>query len=383
MEHKDHGPESPADPSGSQGAKNTRSQEQRVGTSEDETDRGTHNVDTTPPTPIEVATPMEVAGPSNDETEPPIRRAERRLSGAQRRKLAIAAARAKGETIRPRKPRTNRRPKAPQSSGTALEAPRPSGSVSVVTIAEAPKPSRGDNTKGAKKPGIGEPSTSKRTASELSTPSPARFPKKTRGEESQAIPSTSTGASYSQALTAPKMAISLANYPEGKLTEEQTKLLQKSITLEILNSQPGQGPQIAGSYSQGGLLFVTCANEQAKTWLGEKIPGLQPWEGAALKVDEARKVVKTVRVVTWIPTEFVGERTRDPAQLLQLLSVQNPDLRTQDWRVVNSLSERGGQTLVLAMDEDALKDLSKRGFRAYFGLTQLTFRVAKKPEGEC
>lgn len=128
----------------------------------------------------------------------------------------------------------------------------------------------------------------------------------------------------------------------------------------------------------GGVLFVICADEEAKTWLLDKVPTLTPWEAASLRVDDAKKVVKTARVVVWVPTDFL--ESKDPTRILELLEIQNEGLSTEEWRVVGCRTEKNGLVLVLAMAEDSLKKLSQRGNKAYFGLTQVTFKPTAPPK---
>lgn len=283
---------------------------------------------------------------------------QKRLSGSQRRKLAIQAAIARGEPIKPRKPRSNRKPRR------QLEAGKPP------VHAESAKQRRAETSAGdGKDPGKRERS------SEASTPSPIKNPKRSRQEDTQATASSSKG-SYKEMVASIKMAVSLDNYPEGRMTEDQCKKLQLAITREIWKCPPGKGPQFTSSYPQGGILIVKCNNEDAKNWLLQVVPGLSPWEGAVLRVGHAGDIIKTAKVLVWVPKDIV--ETTKPREILSLLETQNMELKTADWRIINCKSEPLGITIVLGLDENTLKELEKRGYKAFLGLSQLTFRVIQK-----
>lgn len=286
------------------------------------------------------------SGSQTEEKPPKVTRPEGKISGAQRRRIAIEAAKARGEPIRPRKPRANRQNKQ-------------------LGIAKDPE-DKSDQKKRNRTEGSTPPSAQKVT-------------KKIREDDERTKPGTSApGQSYSQSISAIKMAVALQTYPEGKLTPEQAKQIQQSLTKEIFKCEAGTGPQFTNSYTHGGVLFVSCANKESKQWLEGKIPQLQLWEGANLRVGVAKDVVKTSKVIVWIPTDLV--EAKEPVKILQMLKTQNKGLETEEWRIISNKQEPQGTTLVLAINESSLKELSKAGFKAYLGLSQLTFRVPKKTE---
>jgi hypothetical protein len=53
-------------------------------------------------------------------------------------------------------------------------------------------------------------------------------------------------------------------------------------------------------------VYITCCNEKARSWLLERVPHVQLWEGAVLRVGAARDIVKTTKVVVWVSTELLN-----------------------------------------------------------------------------
>jgi hypothetical protein len=57
------------------------------------------------------------------------------------------------------------------------------------------------------------------------------------------------------------------------------------------------------------------------------------------------------------------------------LKTQNVELKTKEWKIINSRAESFGVTLILEIDETSLKALSDMGFKPYLGFTHLNFKV--------
>lgn len=283
-----------------------------------------------------------------------------KLSGAQRRKKAIEEAKARGEEIRPRrKPGKNKTPTI-NLTGSAAG-----------TSDTSSKPDRNKRT-----------TALKRSHSGGSTPSPTgskprQQSKKVRAAEATAsqpgeASDSGTGGTYSQTLTALKMAIALEHFPNEKLTPEQGKAIQKAIMDEVWKCEKSTGPQFTNSYFNKGVVFVTCANERSREWLLTKVPLIKPWQGAVLRIGAAKDVVQTARLIVWVPIDSVP--TQDSAKILQLIQTQNEGLSTEEWTVVRCRGEPLGTTMVVDIDMQSLDKLKSTGYRVFLGFTQLSFK---------
>lgn len=279
-----------------------------------------------------------------------------KLSGAQKRQIAIERAKAKGEPIIPRKPRANRKPQTPKQE----QGPSGSGSPGA---RRTPAATANQQQKGIK-----------RVRSEGSTPSPSQNPQKiAKHNQAATKPSQPTGVSYSKVVSAIKMAVISGTHPDTKLTAEQGKQVQGAILQEIWKCQPGKGPKFNHSQTEHGMVHFHCADIEAAEWLKTVIPNLNPWEGANLRVLPSKDVAPRVRASVWIPRELLD--ADDPTRTLRCLKTQNEGIDADDWKVFNIKNEPKGSILVVGMDENSLKVLTKKGFKLYLGLTMLTFRV--------
>lgn len=211
--------------------------------------------------------------------------------------------------------------------------------------------------------------------------------KKVRNEGRQEAtkPSTTPGDSipgpsgvsqtFSQALTSTKMAIVLEKFPDERLSEETTSQIRTTLTREVFKTSPGCAPKFTNNYAERGVLYITCANNESRSWLEEKVNALVIPD-IKLRVGPAKQIVQAVKATVWIPEDLLqtlGEE--DPKKIISLLEIQNPGLCAEDIQIISTKKDKAGQTIVLLLGASALKKLREMGLKAYLGLSQLTFRV--------
>jgi len=118
----------------------------------------------------------------------------------------------------------------------------------------------------------------KRPHSDSSTPSSHKQqPKRPRSIDTQ------TGT-YKEAGTGIKMAVIHRRHPETKLDQTQIDMIQTKLLNAVDRTPLGETPpQFLNSKSAQGVIWITCANEHSKDWLMRTAsePG-ELWEGAEL-----------------------------------------------------------------------------------------------------
>lgn len=293
----------------------------------------------------------------------------KRMSGAQRRKRRVQAAVAAGLPVQQRRPRHRRG--ASGRGNLPPETPAPSPHT----------PGTSNPSKGTKRP--------RGNRSEESTPSSsdggARFPKMRAVGGSQNPPSRqgvvsnrpkvySQKPAYSEVASELRMAIVPATYPTEKFTDEQTELVQDALMdrLIAMSGDAAKELKFSNSYGRRGVLFITPLTEVGKQWLIDVVPGLTPWEGAVLRAGNAKEIVKTTKMLVWVPSPL---NKREDASILHLIQLQNEELKTSEWGIISSRPEPLGKTLVLEIDETSLKAMERTGFNIQAGLFTLTFKV--------
>ena len=167
-----------------------------------------------------------------------------------------------------------------------------------------------------------------------------------------------------------KMAIAPSDYPESTLTPEQGDLVMRGLG-EAMDAIPkGMAvPRFEECRFVQGILWITCTDAAAKQWLKEAAKNLKPWEGASLQIMERECLPRLCKMATVIPGP--PEKTD---VILQRIGRQNPDLRTQLWRVWGRREAERSVHLILGVDAESLEALSKRVFVVHVGLGRALLR---------
>lgn len=217
----------------------------------------------------------------------------------------------------------------------------------------------------------------KRGHSDGSTPPSAqRVTKKSRA-------ATMKPSTYSQAAnSAMRVAIAEFNYPEVKLTGAQATLVQRGLDsivedLPLGDQQPMFLPRFDEfRWAELGVIYVTCADEPSKLWLKDNVANLQPWKEAKLKVLEGETLPKLKKLIAWVPG------APDPTEkIMRRLQLYNPGLQTKLWKVRDRHEELLSVRLVLGVDEASATILEAQGYKAYAGMTRVSFADPKTSRG--
>ena len=178
-------------------------------------------------------------------------------------------------------------------------------------------------------------------------------------------------SSFKEALVGGrKIAIAPSDYPESTLTPEQGDLVMRGLG-EAMDAIP-KGmtvPRFEECRYVQGILWITCTDAAAKQWLKEAANNLKPWEGASLQIMERECLPRLRKMATVIsgPPEKTGV-------ILQRIGRQNPDRRTQLWRVWGRREAERSVHLILGVDAESHEALSKRGFVVHVGLGRALLR---------
>jgi hypothetical protein len=252
----------------------------------------------------------------------------KRLSGAQRRWL-------------------NRERKIREGTWTERKPPKitPSGDRSVV-----------ESSGGVKRP-----------QSDCNTPSleiqQQKKPKNTEGQT----------ATCEETVAGIKMAVIHRHHPDVKLDQTQVDMIQAKLLTAVDENPSGEPPlQFLHSEFGEGVFWITCANEPSKIWLMRTVSGLgELWEGAELTAVDSKEHPMRPRVHVLIPD------TSEVTTVMRRFGIQNPELNTTDWSIMNRKVIEKEQTLSLSIDPDSFKALTRSNFKAFWGLGTVIFQTLK------
>ncbi|KAI5735863.1 hypothetical protein M8J77_023663 [Diaphorina citri] len=148
--------------------------------------------------------------------------------------------------------------------------------------------------------------------------------------------------SYSED-TMHQMAVILEGFPENKLSEEDAVSLASQLADMVRPLEDGVGPQMRNWRYKGGAVLLTCVTSSTRTWLEDSVRTIGTLYESKLVVGEASKILKTVKVITRFPSYCNNKRVED---VLTLLEIQNSDISTAHWRIINAKVEQKGRTVV-------------------------------------
>ena len=294
-----------------------------------------------------------------------------RISGAQRRKLIKAKLLERGEVYKPRK--KNKYPKRgkynPALSTRQIDQAGPSGLGQASCASEPAGQPRLVATSLVRQSGEGveqTPKTGKRNRSEGSTPASTRGPTKKPREDVEAL-------TFKQVLSGISLSVVKKEHPDAKLSQEDGDKLRQAIIDKLVEYRGLRLPKFdKTSYDPAGAITFLCGDEFTAQWLSTIIDALNPFNGIVLRIGPTKTVLRTSKILMWVPKTTYDKRV---PETLKLLERQNEGVLTSKWQVKSSRREPLGQTIVCLIDEDSLAALKRIGLKPYLALDRINVRI--------
>jgi hypothetical protein len=95
-----------------------------------------------------------------------------------------------------------------------------------------------------------------------------------------------------------------------------------------------------------------------------------------LKVVDSKDLPKRPRVLVRVPD------TSEVTTVMTRLRIQNHELNTTEWSVMNRKVTEREQMLALSFDPDSFKALARLNFKVFWGLGRIIFRTLKDEKGK-
>lgn len=167
-----------------------------------------------------------------------------------------------------------------------------------------------------------------------------------------------------------RVIIAPTDYPEVTLSSGQGDLVVQTLC-GAMDSIPEEEvlPRFEQYRCDQGVLWVTCTDEGALTWLRTTVPILTPWADASLQLLEQGQLPRLTRMMTFI--HGIPEETE---VILRRLRRQNPGLQTNLWRVWGRNDTPADVHLVVGVDMKSREVLKKQGHMAHYSLGKILFR---------
>ncbi len=279
----------------------------------------------------------------------------KRLSGAQRRKIAKAAKKATGDRA-------------------AIPAAPPQAGAGKSSAAER----LGAALKGAGQPGAGgsDPNSQGTSGTPIKRPLAGTQGEK-QGDKGPKRPCNKgtprAHPSYKDAACmALQAVIQYVGGPSGHLTLTQpdanivSRLLDEAIAEHIAQDKEPCLQFYRSGLKADGTYWVSCATQESLDWLLQQGP--TTFRSGALK--GPMEVVKATSLPTLIKCYCTVPGSYKPDSFVTLLRKQNPRLKTENWRVWAHKEEGDKLHLTLGVDEDSLPVLGALNWRPFLGRGQ-------------
>ncbi|KAG5866241.1 hypothetical protein JTB14_027643 [Gonioctena quinquepunctata] len=172
-----------------------------------------------------------------------------------------------------------------------------------------------------------------------------------------------------------KMVIVHNDFPPKTLPEDQLDCMQTAILGEIDKIADGAfRPQFLKCFKRRGMLTIECNNQESVDWLNTTIETLVPWEGAKIKV------IKNADIPVYKIIQVLLPNIKDePEKVLKRLDRQNPGLKTKDWYVVNTKTEKNLQEVIVSVEQNVLEALEKVDYKPFLNFSRIEVRCLGKP----
>ncbi|XP_047991253.1 uncharacterized protein LOC125230212 [Leguminivora glycinivorella] len=180
---------------------------------------------------------------------------------------------------------------------------------------------------------------------------------------------TRVGGTFAEVAASEKMAIVPVTFPEEKVLLEHRSAIV-SVLLVALDEAADPMPDITLGAVTGGALHITCGGSDAVGWLRSVI-GRGEIGGRRLKVVAAKDLPKPVKMA-W-RTAIDG--SQDVALALRVMQRRNPKLRTDEWKVVDTVMSELNTRRIVLMDQVSADVIREAGYVLHSGLDTSHFKL--------
>ncbi|XP_065354912.1 uncharacterized protein LOC135949315 [Calliphora vicina] len=163
---------------------------------------------------------------------------------------------------------------------------------------------------------------------------------------------------------------------DGSISQSNWDMVKQKLVgvfWKVLKENSGTPPQCddAGWY-QGHVKLMSCVDERSALLLKTAVASLgEVWPGSRLEVVSVSEIPRKPRSIAKIPAE-----PSSPEEILEILQCCNPQLPTNDWKVVKVTDAEGSsRKAIVVLNKDSLGPLRKTQGKVYYGFGTIILRV--------
>lgn len=193
-----------------------------------------------------------------------------------------------------------------------------------------------------------------------------------RGVGTTQVKSNRTGESYKDALSSIRVAITHAEYPARILSIEQLDGIKNTLSVLLWSSGNPTPLQFNDCVYRNGYIVFLCIDQFTADWTlkSTSLPGLEEMNLKALLEGDIPKGK--------ILDGFFPEMANHPVdEVITGLTIQNPLLKIDNWRLLSSVTAGKGLRLTFSVEPVSLAILEKRKMNLNFKFTQIKLKEAR------
>ncbi|XP_053968878.1 uncharacterized protein LOC128870297 [Anastrepha ludens] len=178
------------------------------------------------------------------------------------------------------------------------------------------------------------------------------------------------------------------NHPEGMIPKAQWKWIEAELTkvpLKVILENPGPPPACEDlGWHQGQIKIIACDDERSVQLYTEAISKVgEVYPNAKLVVVDRKDIPSKPRARVWLTSTV-----EDPEEIMKLIRVCNPNIPTQEWRYVKTLTnknsaeeskeqKRATMQALLPLTENSIEPLAKCDGKLRYGFVKVKLHIYK------
>lgn len=171
--------------------------------------------------------------------------------------------------------------------------------------------------------------------------------------------------------------------PSGKIPEDQRQSVEDLVNSKIMEHvlESGEGPpiEIMSCGFRRGVLMLQLASQPCAGTLRKLVDDIPaPWDGASLALVRAKDIPTLTKASIYI--KGWGSKFASDA-MLKIIGKQNAGLAVGKWEVFHREEGQDGTLLVVGIDPDSMASLTKTKGMAFFVAKAIFIKIGKTPIG--
>ncbi|XP_054727672.1 uncharacterized protein LOC129237186 isoform X3 [Anastrepha obliqua] len=174
----------------------------------------------------------------------------------------------------------------------------------------------------------------------------------------------------------------------GMIPKAQWKWVEAELTkvaLKVILQNPGPPPAYLDlGWHQDQIKIIACGDERSVQLYKKAISKVgEVYKNAKLVVVDKKDIPPRLRARVWLPSTV-----EDPVEIMELIRVCNPDIPTQEWKYVKTLSNknsaeeskeqnRATMQILLLLTENSSAPLEKCDWQLRYGFVRVQLHIYK------